>query len=233
MPPTREGKDHYANSKSPGLVMNVLTIVDIIFDKLTVAVALDAAAPPKKPKTGRKDRHTASSSTYGAAEVDAAGIDPAQTLHLSISELQKVSTPETLKYIRSRYGNHAEIVIKILSAWEAYGELFSEWRAAWTGDTDEYRARRALQMARPARDFQANLTSLSNNKQKSWCTHAVTWIAWQQLFFYGNTWPLSTISIESRNARIKKYKNPCHSRNASGFFFRLRRAWLSIKYKLF
>ena len=33
----------------------------------------------------------------------------------------------------------------------------------------------------------------------------MTWIVWQQLFYYGNTWPLSTISIESRNARIKKY----------------------------
>jgi hypothetical protein len=60
-------------------------------------------------------------------------------------------------------------------------------------------------LARAARDFQAALTSLSNYKQKSWYTHATTWIAWQQIFDYGNTWALSTISIESRNARIKKY----------------------------
>jgi hypothetical protein len=33
----------------------------------------------------------------------------------------------------------------------------------------------------------------------------VTWVVWQQLFFFGNTWPLSTVSIESRNARIKRY----------------------------
>ena len=32
----------------------------------------------------------------------------------------------------------------------------------------------------------------------------VVWIEWQQLFLFGNTWSLSTISIESRNARIKK-----------------------------
>ena len=60
-------------------------------------------------------------------------------------------------------------------------------------------------LARAARDFQAALTSLSNSKQKSWYTHASAWIIWQQVWFYGNTWPLSTISIESRNARIKKY----------------------------
>ena len=40
---------------------------------------------------------------------------------------------ELLGYIRRRYGNHAGTVIQILTAWEAYGELFSEWRAAWTG----------------------------------------------------------------------------------------------------
>jgi len=33
----------------------------------------------------------------------------------------------------------------------------------------------------------------------------LVWIVWQQLFLFGNTWPLSTISIESRNARIKRY----------------------------
>eukprot|EP00966_Prymnesium_polylepis_P024118 555485-Prymnesium_polylepis.1 len=64
---------------------------------------------------------------------------------------------------------------------------------------------RGLSGWRAARDFQAALTSLSNYKQKSWYTHATVWIAWQQVFDYGNTWPLSTISIESRNARIKKY----------------------------
>jgi hypothetical protein len=96
-------------------------------------------------------------------------------------------------------------VLQILNAWEMYGELFYEWRAEWTGDSDEYRAKRALQLARCARDFQRALTSLSNYKQKSWYTHVLVWIAWQQLFLYGNAWPLSTISIESRNARIKRY----------------------------
>ena len=92
-----------------------------------------------------------------------------------------------------------------MQAWEAFGELFHEWRSEWTADTQEYRAKRALRLARCARDFQAALCSLSNYKQKSWYTHTLTWIVWQQLFYFGNTWPLSTISIESRNARIKKY----------------------------
>ena len=110
-----------------------------------------------------------------------------------------------LSYIRKRYGNHSQVVIQILTAWEAYGEVFGEWRAAWEGDSDEYRAERALRMARCARDFQMALVSLSNYKQKSWYTHALVWIVWQQIFSYGNMWPLSTISIESRNARIKRY----------------------------
>ena len=35
--------------------------------------------------------------------------------------------------------------------------------------------------------------------------HAAVWIIWQQVFAFGNNWPKSTISIESRNARIKKF----------------------------
>ena len=73
------------------------------------------------------------------------------------------------------------------------------------GDSDEYRAKRALAFARCSRDFQKALRSLSNNKQKSWYTHVCVGIVWQQMFLFGNTWPLSTVSIESRNARIKRY----------------------------
>ena len=141
---------------------------------------------------------------YLSAQVAvAAGLDPAGTSDISIDGLQgasglDASNASLLSYIRRRYGNHAGLVIQILTAWEAYGELFYEWRAEWTGDTDDYRARRALRLARCARDFQKALCSVSNYKQKSWYTHAVTWIVWQQVFAYGNTWPLSTISIESK-----------------------------------
>ena len=209
------GTDYYKKSKSPGMVKNVLAIIEIIFDKHTVQADLAAAADPtpppaaKKPKTARKDRHTAKvAGGYGAAEVAAAekaGLDAVGTSQLSVDELQGIADPGLLAYIRSRYGNHASLVIKILVAWEAYDALFHEWRAEWTGDTDDYRAMRALKLARRARDFQAALCTVSNYKQKSWYTHALTWIVWQQLFYYGNTWPLSTIAIESRNARIKRY----------------------------
>ena len=104
----------------------------------------------------------------GAAEVEAAGIDPSDASHLSISGLTGAAAREDkeaiMSYIRKRYGNHAEVVIQILTAWEEYHELFSEWRAEWTDDSDEYRAMRALQLARRGRDFQAALTSLSNYK---------------------------------------------------------------------
>ena len=178
-----------------------------------MATELEAAAadppPAKKPKTARKDRHTAPvGGGYGAAEVQASGVDPTSTSHLSIDELLNAPTADResiLSYLRARYGNQAGVVIQILTAFEAYGELFYEWRAAWDSDTDEYRAMRALKLARTARDFQKALTSLSNYKQKSWYTHALVWIVWQQVWLFGNVWPLSTISIESRNARIKKY----------------------------
>jgi hypothetical protein len=205
------GTDQIAKSKSPGLVKNILAICEIIFDKHSVADCLadespDPPPPPKKPKTARKDRHTAPvQGGYGASEVTPAA---AGTSHLSVDALagSEVADREAvLSYVRKKYGNQAGVVIQILTAWEAYGMLFSEWRAAWEGDSDEYRAKRALRLARAARDFQAALTSLSNYKQKSWYTHALVWIVWQQVFLYGNTWPLSTISIESRNARIKRY----------------------------
>ena len=211
------GDSHYSKSKSPGLSKNVLAIVEIIFDKHSVTSALDAAAtdiPAKKPKTARKDRHTAQvAGGYGAAEVrsaEEAGLNPAGTDSLSISRLRGAADYEgsraaLLTYIRERYGNQAGVVIQILTAWEAFGELFVEWRAEWTGDSDEYRAKRSLAAARCGRDFIAALNSLSNYKQKSWYTHDVVWITWQQMFLFGNNWPKSTISIESRNARIKKY----------------------------
>ena len=205
------GREIRSKSKSPGMVMNVLAIVEIIFDKFTVRDALEEAAAPapaaKKPKTARKDRHSAPvGGAYGAAEVGAAGLDPTSTAGLSIAGLKGDADREgILAYIQKRYGNHSDVVIQILTAWEAFGELFGEWRAVWESDTDPYRAKRALQLARTARDFQAALTSLSNYKQKSWYTHAAVWIIWQQIWLYGTTWPLSTISIESRNARIKKY----------------------------
>ena len=215
------GADHFSKSKSPGLVKNILNIISIIFDKPTaVADSLAAAAaepaapelPPAKKAKSRKDRHIAPvPGGFGREEVQQAGVDPMSTDHLSISELAGAADLESscgdgiLSYIRKRYGNNASKVIQILRAWEAYGELFSEWRGAWVGDSDEYRAKRALQLARTGRDFQSALTSLSNNKQKSWYTHTTTWIVWQQVFMFGNNWPKSTISIESRNARIKKY----------------------------
>jgi hypothetical protein len=211
------GSSHFKKSKSPGLVRNTLAICEIIFHKSNVAASLDAAAdstpapPPKKPKTARKDRQTAPiKGGFGAKEVESAGIDPSDTSHLSLTDLAGASElgdsrQSILSYIREKYGNNAETVIQILTAWEAYGDLFSEWRAVWEGDSDEYRAKRALRFARCARDFQKQLTSLSNYKQKSWYTHDTVWIVWQQMFWFGNGWPNSTISIESRNARIKRF----------------------------
>ena len=205
------GDAHYKKSKSPGMVKNILSIVEIIFDKnhcqaLLLCQDAEPAPVPKKAKTARKDRHTAQvPGGYGAAEVAAT---PAAPHDLSFSELNGAADSdrsELMTHLRSRYGNQSGVVIKIMVAWEAYGELFSEWREEWTGDTDDYRARRALRLARRARDFQIALCSVSNYKQKSWYTHALVWIVPQQLFYFGNTWPLSTIAIESRNARIKKY----------------------------
>jgi hypothetical protein len=155
------GDSHYKKSKSPGLVKNVLAIIDIIFHKLTLDELLSATDPvpaAKKPKTAksRKDRHTAPmAGGYGATEVEEAGIDPSDASHLSLTELIGESelgdTRESiLSYIRKRYGNQAGIVIQILTAWEAFGELFTEWRAKWDADTDPYRAKRALQFARCA-----------------------------------------------------------------------------------
>ena len=215
------GNEHYSKTKSPGLVQNILAILEIIFDSRTVGDALAQASAepaakkakpaPQEKKTARKDRHTAQvPGGVGAAEVgaaQAAGSDPTGTGDLSISGLLgavDLDRSALLIYIRKRYGNHSAVVIQILVAWEAYGELYGEWRAEWEEDTDAYRAKRALRLARCARDFQAALTSLSNYKQKSWYTHASVWIIWQQVWLYGNTWPLSTISLESRNARIKK-----------------------------
>ena len=117
-------------SKSPGLVKNVLAICEIIFDKHSEAASLAAVQvtppPAKKAKQARKDRHTAPvQGGHGAAEVAAAGVDPTDTSHLSLDDLKGEEDRETvLSYIRQKYGNHAGVVIQILTAWEAYGNLF-------------------------------------------------------------------------------------------------------------
>jgi hypothetical protein len=116
------GDAHYSKSKSPGLVKNILAIIELIFDKHTVADSLAAAtdsSPPlaKKPKTARKDRHTAPTvGGFGAAEVRESGLDPASTAHLSIDELQGTAGDRAsiLSYLRQRYGNQAGVVIQIL-----------------------------------------------------------------------------------------------------------------------
>ena len=119
------GDSHFKGSKSPGLAKNVLAIIELIFDKTTVAAAIvDAAEPPtaKKDKTARKDRHMALiAGGFGAAAVGAAGIDGATTSSVSISDLKGASSLEgggeaVRAYIRERYGNHAALVIQILTA---------------------------------------------------------------------------------------------------------------------
>ena len=203
------GTDYYKKSKSPGLIKNILAFCELVFDKHTVADSLTAAAEPDQPPakkakaTSRKDRHKAPiSGSVGAAEVAAAGIDPTSTAHLSLDGLQGAADLDSkelvLSYIRKKYGNLSGTIIQILTAYEAYGMLFSAWRAPWTSDSDEYRAKRSLQLARAARDFQAALNSLSNYKQKSWYTHLTTWIVWQQVWQFGNLWQPAHLSQERR-----------------------------------
>ena len=213
------GTSYYTKSKSPGLSANIMAIVDIIFsNKTSVADAVDAAStaastdaaaaappPPKKAKS-RKDRHTAPiAGGFSAGDVTMADASVAPSLDALRGADLSADSDAVATWLRTRYGNHAATVVEILKGWETYGDLFSEWREAWTEDTDAYRAKRSLQFARCARDFMRALNSLSNYKQKSWYTHAIVWICWQQIFLFGNTWPMGTMAIESRNARIKRY----------------------------
>jgi hypothetical protein len=126
------GDAHFSNSKSPGLVKNVLAIISIIFDTSSVAASLATAtepseAPPaKKAKaTSRKDRHAAPvADGHGQAEVQAAKIDPKSTDHLSIADLAGADMlgnggsgqASVLSYLRQRYDNQAAAVIQIMKA---------------------------------------------------------------------------------------------------------------------
>ena len=85
---------------------NVLAIIDIIFDKRTVAEKLGdsapAAPPAKKPKTARKDRLTASlPGVYRSLEVEP-GIDPSSTDHLSLDSLLDSETADRPKCKNAR-----------------------------------------------------------------------------------------------------------------------------------
>ena len=107
-------------------------------------------------EAGAHDRQRRGSVEHGlsAAEVSAAeavGLNVTGTVGLSVAGLAggaDMDGAALLTYIRERYmyGNHSAIVIQILTAWEAYGELFHEWRSVWESDSDEYRLMWALRL---------------------------------------------------------------------------------------
>lgn len=210
-------------SKSPGLVKNILAIIELVFDEPTVAAAAEedtarerpaAAAPaPKKAKvSSRKARQqSAPAGGFGAEQAEELNIamDEGDATFLGLDGLKgadvlTADSPVIIAYVRQRYGNHASSVLNIMKLWEAYGEVYHAWRDPWESDTDEYRAEKALTFARAARDFSKSLAIVSNSKHKSWYVHTTTWIVWRQLFQLGNTWSFSTCTIESRGARIKR-----------------------------
>ena len=223
------GTDMRKKSKSPGLVKNIIALIELVFDVPTVAAAEAEAAEvaadtthrqrpgvaepvAKKPRApSRKQRQQSAPAggfgTEQTAELDAAMEDDADTLNFGglKGEAELASdSPVIVAFVRQRYGNHASNVLNILKLWEAYGELYHSWRNPWSGDSDQYRAQRALHFARAARDFAKYLAIVSNSKHKSWYVHTVVWIVWRQLFELGNTWSMSTCTIESRGARIKR-----------------------------
>ena len=69
---------------------------------------------------------------------------------------------ELRAYLNQRFGNFAPNVIAILHLWEAYGKVFSAWRDEWTEDTQEYRAKRALQFLRAAIEFSSALNKVTS-----------------------------------------------------------------------
>ena len=183
------GVAHNAKSKSPGLVRNILAILELVFDEPTVvaaaaeaeeaeasaAAAAAAAAQPIKKAKSRKERMSSGPvGGFGASEV--------QTQHqttqaveslLDLGELEGVEdyssqSPAIIAYVRQRYGNHAKTVLEIIALWESYGRVYHAWRDSWTSDTDDYLAARAMQFARAARDFAKFLAMVSKYKHKSW-----------------------------------------------------------------
>ena len=205
-------------SKSPGLIKNILAIIELVFDEVEVVSAAaaaeesEASKPAKKAKAlSRKQRQQAGGAGGFGAEQAAAGVeqhDAAEAL-LDLEDLadsgEFAADSTAIKdYIRKRYGNHSTTVLNILKLWESYGKVYAAWRDPWDLDTDAYRAQRALRFARSARDFQRWLLAVSNYKHKSWYVHVCVWIVWRQLFREGNTYVMSTCMIESRGARIKR-----------------------------
>ena len=204
---------------------NILAILELVFDEPTVvaaaaaeaqeaeafaAAATVAAAAPKISKSRKERMSSGPAGGFGASEVFAqhTTTQAVETLldlgNLEGAEAYSSQSPIIIAYVRQRYGNHAKTVLEIIALWESYGEVYHAWRDTWTSDTDAYRAARALQFARAARDYAKYLAMVSKYKHKSWYVHMICWVVWRQLFERGNTWYHSTCSIESRGARIKR-----------------------------
>eukprot|EP00965_Chrysotila_dentata_P117565 3884497-Pleurochrysis_carterae.AAC.1 len=56
-----------------------------------------------------------------------------------------------------------------------------------------------------ATELARQLNKVSNYKHKSWYVHMIVFIVPRQMFKHGDTWRLSTMPIESRGARLKRY----------------------------
>ena len=206
-----------SRSKSPGLVRNILAIVELVYPPPPPPAPANpqpAAAPPKKA-TSRKDRHggpppapqpapQAQPATLPADDAVRA-FSPADLEALDDHDSYSSRATEVAAYIRQRHSNNASRVLWVLRLWEAYGRLYSAWRDKWTSRSREYRRTRCLRFARAARDFAEALKSVSNSNHKSWYVHLVVWIVWRQMMECCDTWQLSTVAIETRGARIKRY----------------------------
>ena len=198
------GKERDPKSKSPGLAVNTQAMCDLVYAPLAAAAAAPAPPPPPKvtaPASRRRRQAPVGGFNAGAAPESEA---PTITEEEELDELLEclmgdLPDPRSLTdYLKSRYGNRAANVLDVMKLWECYGEVFSAWRAEWTEDSPEYRAKRALAFLRASMEFSKRLNKVSNYKHQSWYVHYLVWIVPRQIFELGNTWSFSTCAIESR-----------------------------------
>eukprot|EP00965_Chrysotila_dentata_P261876 6214393-Pleurochrysis_carterae.AAC.3 len=210
------GKQASEASQSPGLATNIWAIIERIYDQPPAQSAASppptaAQAPaPSRPAPSRSRRKRAAPEA-GFGQIDSAEQEPGCGEHLVLhglggrESILSAQEEELKEFVRTRFGNRGSEVLDTMRLWEAYAELHAAWRDPWTDDSKATRAKRALRFLRAAIAFTKELNKVSNFKHKSWYVHVIVFVVPQQIAKHGDTWVYSTMAIESRGARLKRY----------------------------
>ena len=177
-----------ANSKSPGLDMNMLMVCLICFGT--------HSGTNTHPQ--QAEGFTAGSSADQI--VDDMGDDSSE----SEADAAAAVDGPLEQILRKLFGHNTTKVRAIFEATCAYAEAFESINDEWTESTEEYKQMRALRTYRAGLRLLVAMKGMSNSRCRSHYLPLCAYVLPQQMAKYGDLWPYSTRAVEGRGGRLKR-----------------------------